>query len=235
MDKRINILTNKEVKEIIYRTGEALPLREKTPVRLTGIIDTPRLWLEKRKDTFHHTQSYIKINKSSKTITLTINEEDYCKTIITGQLSVSDEFDRFQINTGTYFTNFEMADLIRMSRSYFSNRDVAMRLVSELRNFKAKIDKEVEKTDNTRGDRRLLIAQTVESNLPEKFSLNIPLFRGMRRQEIEVEVDIRADDMACTLVSPHAQEAIDDNVTFLIEEQIQAIRGIAPNIVIVEV
>lgn len=41
-----------------------------------------------------------------------------------------------------------------------------MKLVSELRNFKAKIDKELELSDDKRGNQRILKSQFVERNHP---------------------------------------------------------------------
>lgn len=63
-----------------------------------------------------------------------------------------------------------------------------MKLVTDLQNFKAKVDKEIEQSNNNRGDRRILINQAVEHNLPEAFTLILPIFKGTAKQTIAVEV-----------------------------------------------
>lgn len=233
MEKKINFMVSGGSSDVVYREGKALELKEPLRVQIDGNIDAPKRWLEQRIEGINQKATHIKVNEDDKTITLVIDENNYYKTVIIGQLLMSKEYNKFKLNSGEYITNFEMADLIRMSRASFANKDVAIRLTSDLRNFKAKIDGEIEKSDNARGDTRLLRAQTVESNLPKSFELMIPVFKGLPAKSIAVEVDIRADDLACTLVSPHAQEVVDTIVKDIIKDELSAIEKIAPDIVVI--
>ena len=70
---------------------------------------------------------------------------------ITGQLQLSTEMSKIGINDGKYMTCFEMADRIKRLRSYFENRQQAMELVTTLRNFKAKVEKEMDISNDKRG------------------------------------------------------------------------------------
>lgn len=69
------------------------------------------------------------------------------------------------------------------------------------------------------------------------FKLNIPLFKGFANEEIEVEIyaDVDGRDVSLSLVSAGANEAIEEYKNKVIDEQLDAIRQIAPDIVIVEV
>ena len=166
------------VKEIIVREGKALEQKEPVKVEIVGTIDAPLRWLEKRValKLVSEETSHILVDREQMTITLRCFENYHYGTQITGRLELSPVFKKFGINFGKYMTNFEMAELFKMNRSYFENRAVAMNLVTQLQNFKAKVDKDIENMDNKRGDRRILVNQVVQSNLPEAFNLHLRRF-----------------------------------------------------------
>lgn len=220
--------------EVVIRHGKAVELHEPERVRISGTIDAPARWLEKRADCIREKCCHVLVDRDKMAIKLQCDENDYYGTSITGSLQLSEEYRRFGINSGEYRTHFELAELIKMNRSYFENKTAAMKLVSELQNFKAKVDKEVEQSDNNRGDRRLLVAQAVKHNLPESFTLIIPIFKGVSEQTIEVEVYVNPSDLTCTLVSPEANDIVVSSRDALMDSVIERIRTAAPDVVIIE-
>ena len=119
----------------------------------------------------------------------------------------------FGINAdGGRLTNFDMSRLFKMNRSFFETKTKAMELVTILQNFKAKVDTDLEKADDRRGNTKLLRNQIVRSNLPEEFVLEIPIFKGEPKQRILVEVDIDPDDFSCSLISADAADIIHETV-----------------------
>jgi hypothetical protein len=121
-----------------------------------------------------------------------------------------------------------------MNRSVFENRDEAMKLVAELQNFKAKVDKEVELKSDNRGNTTNLRSQVVTSNIPKSFKVNLPIFKGQKSELIEVEVYIRDHDLCCTLVSPEANDSIEMTRDAIIDKQLEKISETCPEIVIIE-
>jgi len=220
--------------DITIREGEALPLQEPEKVRLKGQITAPALWLEKRVDTIEQKQAFVLISREGFLITLRIDETNHYFTEISGKLELSDEMKKFAINTGEYIGAFDMADKIKAYRSYFTSQADAMKLVAELRNFKAKIDKEIEASDDKRGNARFLRSQIVESNLPKSFKLEIPIFKGQPKKTIEVEVEINPDNLQCTLVSPEANDTVLQERDNIMNDEISKIKETAPDIVIIE-
>lgn len=224
------------VGEIIIRDGEALPLREPVKVAIVGTLGAPACWLETRMrlGLINQGKNHILVDREKLSISLQCNENNHYGSSISGKLIVSPEFKKFGINSGEYITNFQMAELFKMNRSCFENKQVAMKLVTELQNFKAKVDKDIEKMDNNRGDRRLLINQVVQSNLPESFNLHIPIFKGTPKQTINVEVYISPDDFSCTLVSPEANDLLDELRDQEMQEVLDRINAVCPDIVVIE-
>lgn len=232
--EKLTELNTDESKETVIRFGDALPLKEPKAVSISGTIDAPARWVEKRKDDIVSADSHVLVDRDRMTITLNIDENSAYMDQIVGTLTISTEMHEFGINTGEYMSCFDMADRIKQLRTYFETQQEAMKLVTELRSFKAKIDKEMELSDDKRGNQKIMRAQKVESNLPKSFNVKMPIFKGTEERTFEVEVEINPNDLSCTLVSPEAH----DFVVQQRDDQMNAVLGrigdAAPNIVIIE-
>lgn len=221
-------------KDMVIRFGDALPLKEPKYVSINGTIDAPARWVEKRKDDIVSADAHILVDRDSMTITLNTDENNFYSDQIVGTLTLSTEMQEFGINTGEYMSCFDMADRIKQLRTYFETQQDAMKLVTELRNFKAKIDKELELSDDKRGNQKIMRAQTVESNLPKSFNVNMPIFKGTEKRTFEVEVEINPNDLSCTLVSPDAHDIVMQERDNQMDAVLGRIGDAAPNIVIIE-
>lgn len=221
-------------KDIVIRFGDALPLQEPKYVSIHGTIDAPARWVEKRKDDIVSADAHVLVDRDRMTITLNTDENSAYMDQIVGTLTLSTEMQEFGINTGEYMSCFDMADRIKQLRTYFETQQDAMKLVTELRNFKAKIDKELELSDDKRGNQKIMRAQTVESNLPKSFKVNMPIFKGTEKRTFEVEVEINPNDLSCTLVSPDAHDIVVQERDSQMDGVLVRIAEAAPNIVIIE-
>jgi len=234
--EKLNLTVENGVQTVELRTGAALPLKEPTVVKINGVLNAPFKWLEKRVKEIDQLKSFILVDREKASLSLMLDESNFYGTTITGKLQVHPTFLNFGINTGNYKTPLEMSEFFKMNRVHFENLQVAMELVTLLKAFKAKVNKDVEQEANlNKGDRKLLFVQTVESNLPPSFFLEIPVFKGYEKERIEVETYFNADDLTCTLVSPMANEITERIKDHAIDEVLFNIQNIAPNIAIIEV
>jgi hypothetical protein len=225
----------KHGRNITIRTGEALPQQEPRTINIIGVIDSPFHWLEKRKDIIDQKQCNIQVSRDSMLITLSIGEHEHYIDLISGRLMLSEEFKRFGINTGNYITGMELSDLIRMNRTCFENKKTAMELVTIMRNFKAKVLNEIENSDDKKGNVSQVRRQTVQGNQPPSFDLYIPIFKGQPKKKFTVEIDIDPETLQATLVSPDAQDLIVETRDGLIDNVLDNIRNICPEIPIIEI
>lgn len=234
--ENIEVKVESGVKTLEIREGDALPLREPVKVRIDGVIDTPFKWLEKRVAEINQKTSHIIVNRDKMVIALIIDETNHYRAEVSGKLEYHPDFLALGINQGNYITPIQMAELIKMNRSLFENRQTAMELVSLLRAFKGRIDKEVEAEFNpNKGDKRLLIAQKVDSNLPPSFNVCVPVFKGQNKQTFAVETYFNPDDLTCTLVSPDANDHEKEVRDSIIDSVLESIREVAGDIAILEV
>ena len=223
-----------ETVEIVYRTGKALELRDPKAQNLAGVLGTPYNWLAQRTGLIDPKASRVVVDRDRMSITLVVDERSVFSDTITGSLTFDQNFLKFRINTDEYITHYDMAKFFKMNRYAFENKDEAGRLVTELQNFKAKVNAEVEKMNDNRGNRTDKTQVTIDSNLPEKFNLNLPVFKGGPKKLIEVEVYINSD-FCCTLISPDVVDFVEEVKNELIDFELGLIRELVPGLVILEV
>ena len=104
-------------------------------------------------------------------------------------------------------------------------------------NFTATVNNTLERSVKENGDRKDNFTQVVNSNLPESFTLAMPIFKGMQSETLEVETfaQISGREVSFLLLSPGANQALEDIRNKVIDEQIVAIKEVAPNIALIEV
>ena len=243
-ENKLNVVVPKDYSgapiEVVLREGKApvaLDPKEPTPVGIEGTIDSPLRWLEKRVGLIDQKWANITVNRDDMEISLVDKETDYYRNRITGVLQPSKEMVEFGINAEKKWEPIKLSKFFKMHRAFFKDKSENMTLVSALKNFKAKVNQDIERSKEENGSRTDNYSQVVDSNLPGSFKLNIPLFKGFACEEIEVEIyaDVDGRDVSLSLVSAGANEAIEEYKNKVIDEHLDAIRKIAPDIVIIEI
>jgi len=231
--------------EIIQRTGKAaqavdpLPLKKPEDISLKGVIDTPAKWLEKRVDTIEQDEANVVVDREAMTIKLTINEKDaYDKNTFTGTVALSETFGDMKINDPSdAWMPSRLGQFLRLNRGIFEDPEQCMILVSKLKNFTAKAKAEIQKMKDPSGSVAEVYKSEVESNLPKSFVVNISVFKGTPKQRIEIEFDhfLNDSNVYLQLVSPGANEIVEQYRDKCIDDVLDQIRKIAPDIAIMEV
>lgn len=224
-----------EVKEVVIRHGDALPLHEPKSISILGTIDAPRLFLEKRHSLVKPLESHILVDREAGLIWLLIDETSAYGGCVKGKLEETKIWKSFNINNGKEFTPKELAKFFKMNRAYFHSKADAMKLIDSLMNFEAKVNSDIQAKSDNKGSKRELQDQVVETNLPEDFELNLPLFKGTPNVKFKVEIYISADDLRCQLVSPEANEVMVEFSENIIDNQLIAISDLCPSLAIINV
>lgn len=240
----VNFTEGENVKELIIRetthVNEPLPILEPDHVEITGNIDAPARFLAKRwnNEQVDHSRTHLIVNRDRLRMTLVANETDKRNRMtITGRIELSRQFTEFGINSEKEWEPEDLGNLFRINRTYFTSREENMMLVSKLKSFKAKIqiDAEREKKDN--GSVSDVYRKVVDSNMPESFSINIPIYKGAAPEVINIEViaTVEGRDVRLSLISPDAASILEEIRDKLFDEQISVIENIAEEIPIIEV
>lgn len=224
--------------ELVLRSGAALELREPDQVVIAGCITAPADWLEKRASTLStekRLQSHVIVDEDNGRITLRIDETNPYGTAICGVVLPSEESKVLPINTGKAMSALALSDMIKAHRYLFDSTEAAMKLVTALRGMKAKIDGDVEKARDDRGNYAIVRRQSIESNIPQGFYLRIPILKGLLAIVVTVEISIDTDTLEVRLISPNLTELTRDATKACLSTELQRIIECAPEIVIVRV
>lgn len=231
--QNINISAAPGLDELVIRHGEADRIHHPSGLTVSSAtIDAVYEYLHKEGVEKEEIKNSI-VSYSYEGLFLKLGYAFRSRTVdnVEGVLKLHPELEKWGINVCKNYNNYSLADFIKMNRHFFDDKATAMKLVSELRNIKVKAEKEFETSDNKRGDARLLLAQKViDSNIPAEFTLNLPVFVGCGTVRVNVEVEIDANDFACTLISPDLKQIIDQETKAIIDEQLGKIRELYPQL-----
>ena len=229
--------------DLTIRDGKAqelLPILKPNKIDLKGTINSVVEFLSRRfdqEDQINPKRCHVLIDRNEISILLVFHENNsYLIGTVYGRMELHQRFLEFGINSDKVWNPNKLGQFFKMNRSFFCDRESNMKLVTELKNFEAKIISTVEKQNNESGSFKDNYSGIVTSNLPENFSLNIPIFKGTAAEIIEVEfyASVNGREINLQLFSPGANQTIEILRDTIIDDQITKIREIIPSIVIIE-
>lgn len=238
---QINLAPGMEKAEVIIREVQGaneLPVKPPVKLNIEGTIGAVAEFLSKRVALLDQTKCSIYVDREKMYIELIINENDfYNSDNIVGELTLHPAFKKFGINSSVVWTPNELAMFFKMNRAFFTDLKTNLELVSALKNFTATVNNKIERSAKENGDRTDNFAQVVDSNLPAAFTLNIPVFKGKPAEILEIETFAQIDGrtVSFALLSPAANQVIEEIRDKEIDEQLLTIRELAPNIPIIEI
>lgn len=242
---QVNLGNNPKAELLIREVNEAneLPVQEPEPIGIYGTIGAPVEFLEKRWNSedgqINHDKTHILVDRDKAEIHLVTNED--CKRKrqeVTGTIQFSRQYKAFHINDdNTVWTPEILGQFCRINRVYFEDKQQNMQLVSLLKNFKAKINTDVERQIKDNGSFTDNYSQIVDSNLPSAFHVRIPIYKGAQVEDIEIEImaSINGREVGLQLISAGAISTIEEVRDRLIDAELDKIREIAPEIPIIEI
>jgi hypothetical protein len=219
--------------EIIHSKGV-----DKLPPKIfnvSGSINAPLSYCQSRISQIDENISLLTYSVEDKKIVFYENPNDHFGNVITGALKFHKDMESWGINKSTQFTTFELSDKIKLNRHKFDSLEVAMKLVTELKNFKARVEKEIESSTNNRGTVRQAVDQVFTGNIPEKFDINLHVFTGIRQPvKFQVEIYINPNTFSCSLISPDLDAYIEQHTERLVLDTVAQIENILPELPVLE-
>ncbi len=216
-----------QIKELIIRQGEAKEVANKPNVTIKGNIDAPSRFVEHRTTTPQN--SYCYYSQTNGEIVLHTNDgEPFGQYSVIGKIAINKKYLALGINNPeATLAPKVLARKFKMLRRMFPSRDDHMKICNTLNKFEANVKKELEESQNDRGDYTSLRNQIVESNIPESFLMKVPIIEGEEAVEILVHTVITADGntLKCALESVDAAEYIEDFFETKVLEEVAKLEG----------
>lgn len=224
----IATMIENDVKQLTILTGQAPEQYNNQSVNIVGNIDTPSRFIEGRKPEFINSKRHCTVSKTKGEITLILNEQSVVdKYVISGKIRIGDKFKSLGINTAECYSPEHLANKLKLLRSLFVSNLEHASICGTLRNLKAKINSDIEKADDRKGNVIRNFQQTVESNMPDAIKIKIPLLEGEEPLEIEVNVILETNgnsEIKCYLESIDAAELIEQQFEQRINQEIEKIK-----------
>lgn len=239
----ITLAPGQEKAEVIFReVAKVNELDVKAPVKLAivGTLHSVAEFLTRRsdqKDQINQKRCHIIVDREGISIELIFNENDeYNKGTVKGTMLLNAKFEEFGINSGKVWTPTQLGLFCKMNRAFFISKEDNMKLVNDLMTFTATVNNSIEKVAKENGDRTDKFAQTVNSNLPAAFTLKIPIFKSLPDETLEVETfaQVNGREISFTLISPSANQTIEELRDQSIDKELDEIRDLTPDIAIIE-
>ncbi len=209
--------------EIIVREGQAIPHYEPKIINISGTIEAPGNFIEKRRGLHDKDGVNVTFNRSEMRITLTLDEREHFSTTITGKMQTNPDLDNYGINKEKYYTIADLQKFLRMRRSHFTDRDKNAIIVTNLSKFKASISTELEQMKSNRGEEKQLKETKISTDLAMDFDLELPIFKGGQKKKFKVEICFEVRDAAVTvwLESPELQEIMDSDRDNIMDSELK--------------
>jgi len=227
-EKLAQIAIEKGISTVVVLEGKAPEQHNDIPVVITGNIDAPSRFIEGRKIEFEKSKRHCLVSKTDGHILLVINEQSVIDNYkIQGKIEVSKKFTSLGINDDkTSYSPEELANKLKLLRSMFVSNMEHASICATLRNLKAKVNADIDKADDRKGNVTKNFKQTVESNMPDAIKLKLPLLEGEEPIEIEVNVILEAhgSDIKCSLESIDAAELIETQFKQRVDQEVNKIK-----------
>jgi hypothetical protein len=188
-NKNIEVSVEEGVKELIIREGRALQVNNPSSVHISGHIDAPYRYYEKRAGkSLDKEKAHLEVDTQNKKIILDTDPSDDLSPVITGSIKRYKPLMQMQINEGTMFGKDDFKLLMKKHRFLFKKSSDCGELVNKLENLDMTIQRELEDKDDSRGNRSLVAKQTVKSEIPETITLESQIFVEGDEHEIVADV-----------------------------------------------
>lgn len=231
MANEINISVENGVKELVIREGSAIPVHTGRDVNVGNVTIFAVFEFLSKSDITEKIilDSVVRFSYDNLMLYLNYGVTQKHPYVIQSKILLNPDLEAFEINKGKRYSTFQLADFIKMNRHLFESKSVAMELVSTLKNIKANVNRAIEANKDDRGNKRALIDQVVQSNIPESFNIELPIFKGQPKVVVPVEV-VLDEDLECMLVSPDLKQIIVEESERLIGGEVEKIRELHPQL-----
>lgn len=214
----------KEGNELFVRTGKApdlLPEPKPVALKIDGQISAPAEFFAKREEEINVKNAHVIVNKDKGTIILVVGDHNELAHTIKGEVEESKALKDLKL--GHVFADMRsVSNHIKKLRRYFEDKEKNMTLVSELRNFKAKVEKSIEESSDDRGNKSYHFDLVIDTKMPKDFVISLPILKGFEPKKIEVEICIQSTDagIKAWLESLDSEEIYAEMVEEKIAEQL---------------
>lgn len=167
-------------------------------------------------------------DRAKMKITFDNDPNDTFGTVIIGSLEISEELEAFNIIKPKEYNTEEFKKLLRYSKRHFAEPDKYNELLAAYQKLRIKTSSELNNQNDNRGNVTIGFEKVVDGhNIPNSFVLNLPLFKGQKKELFRVEICISVTEASARfwLESPELFDLIEERKNEIFEEQIKPFKN----------
>ncbi len=206
MDPKVNLTVDGN--EIIFRTGDAPVLKEPQRINISGDINAPASFVEKRKTEIKKLEAHVLVNREKFNIQLILDEKSHYSGIVIGTLELFSELAKLKINEEKTYSPHELYRALKFFGVYFKNREQHEALCAKLTKFTSRIETDFTNSNDWKGNIAHQKLTKIHTDLDLTFTLSSPIFKGGENVTFEVDICLDAKDggVICWLESVDLHE-----------------------------
>lgn len=203
--QNITVAAASGVSELVIRHGEAAPVVVPEKYLFAGNIEAPFAYMTARNAAtnnghFNPKTAVLQVNRNSGSLSLFQNPNDPIADAITGTAKQASELDGWKFNTDHRWRASDLAEFLRRNRRHFSDPSRLSDLIGELRSMKVTTNGDIQTADDKRGNKKSLFEQSVQSNIPVSFDVDLPIIAGQKPSRVKVEIFIEVTGQSVSLI-----------------------------------
>lgn len=227
-NQNIQLTVSETCSEVVIRHGQAAPVVVPQQYCFDGNIEAPANYYNSRNNAtqnshFTPDKAVLHVSVKDGLIVLRQNPNDPKEDIVRGRIFIAHDIESWGFNSERKWRSSELADFLRRNRRFFSDTQKHADLLAELKAMKVTTTGQIETSDDRRGSKTTIFAQSAQSNVPVDFEIEIPIIEGYRPIKVKVEIfiDISGQSVSLIIDSTDVTELIITEKERLIKEQIQ--------------
>lgn len=179
--------------ELVIRHGTAPSINQPVRTVITGTLGSVSAFVKHPLYNLYNGEAQkarAVLDPANLSATLFLNSDDPLAPEVRGKMTLDEDLVKFAINADSKGTRKreEMASFLRQNRFFFPDKDAHAALVSEVKNFKAKAELDVQQASDQRGNRTNHAERKVQSEVPLNTIIEIPVFKGQQKRRIHLDV-----------------------------------------------
>lgn len=238
--QNITVAAAPGVSELVIRHGDAAPVINPEQYVFDGNIEAPFAYMTARNAAtddahFHPKRAVLQINRNFGSLKLYQNPNDPIADVIGGIARSAPELAEWKFNTEHRWRASDLAEFLRRNRRHFKDAERLADLIGELRAMKVTTNGDIQTADDKRGNKKLLFEQSVKSNIPVSFDVDLPIIAGQKptRVKVEIFIEVTGQSVSLMLDSIDVADLLVTERDKLLNEQIEKFKP--TNIPIVEI
>lgn len=221
---------------LTIREGKSIDPDKPKKVSLSGDIKTVSSFIGVRKtqtdgvaglQTISLARSIIEVSKEKGTIKLFLDPESETGCEVLATLEPSDEIKRWGINTGKQWNHQELIKQLRFNRLDFDDKELHDTILKAYQAFNFTSFIESVNESDQRGNAKKVFNKEVKTGLPERFVLNIPIFKSFPSVRFPVTICLETTEGSASfwMESTELHELINTEKEKIINTELASCEG----------